>query len=85
MAIDVCIRGSGVVGMALALLLARARIRVGLVQTAAPHSDAASARADIRAFALNAASRTLLSDLRAWPDTACAVQHMQVVGDSKGE
>ncbi len=79
MTIDVCIRGAGVVGKALALLLARARIRVGLVQTA--HSGAA-ALADIRAFALNAASQTLLTSLRAWPDNACAVQHMRVQGDA---
>lgn len=77
MAIDICIRGSGVVGKTLALLLARRRIRVGLVQS--PH--AAPAQGDIRAFALNAASRTLLTDLRAWPQQACAVQHIRVQGD----
>ncbi len=76
MAIDVCIRGAGVVGKSLALLLARARIRVGLVQSSAPAQPA-----DIRAFALNAASRQLLQDLRAWPDTTCTVQHMRVQGD----
>jgi 2-polyprenyl-6-methoxyphenol hydroxylase-like FAD-dependent oxidoreductase len=77
MAVDVCIRGAGVVGKSLALLLARARIRVGLVQPSAP----AQPQADIRAFALNAASRQLLLDLRAWPDHTCAVQHMRVQGD----
>ena len=80
MAIDVCIRGAGVVGKVLALLLARARIRVGLVQ-AAPEP---LAQADIRAFALNAASQSLLSGLRAWPLQACAVQHMRVQGDAGG-
>jgi ubiquinone biosynthesis UbiH/UbiF/VisC/COQ6 family hydroxylase len=78
MAIDICIRGAGVVGMSLALLLARARIRVGLVR--APSAQA-PAQADIRAFALNAASRELLTSLRAWPELACAVQHMRVQGD----
>jgi 2-polyprenyl-6-methoxyphenol hydroxylase-like FAD-dependent oxidoreductase len=77
MAIEVCIRGAGVVGKALALLLARARIRVGLVQTPQP----SNAPPDIRAFALNVASQTLLSSLRAWPEHACAVQHMWVQGD----
>jgi 2-polyprenyl-6-methoxyphenol hydroxylase-like FAD-dependent oxidoreductase len=77
MAIDVCIRGAGVVGKTLALLLARRRIRVGLVQS--PHP--AGAQGDIRAFALNAASRTVLTDLRAWPQKACAVQHIRVQGD----
>jgi 2-polyprenyl-6-methoxyphenol hydroxylase-like FAD-dependent oxidoreductase len=82
MAVDVCIRGAGVVGKALALLLARARarIRVGLVQAAPP----VSAQPDIRAFALNAASHALLSSLRAWPEGACPVQHMQVHGDGTG-
>jgi 2-polyprenyl-6-methoxyphenol hydroxylase-like FAD-dependent oxidoreductase len=78
MAIDICIRGSGVVGKTLALLLARRRIRVGLVQSP-PHTPA---QGDIRAFALNAASRSMLTDLRAWPDYACAVQHIRVQGDS---
>jgi 2-polyprenyl-6-methoxyphenol hydroxylase-like FAD-dependent oxidoreductase len=80
MAIDVCIRGAGVVGKALALLLAQARIRVGLVQ-AAPQPGA---QADIRAFALNAASQNLLTSLRAWPLQACAVQRMRVQGDAGG-
>jgi 2-polyprenyl-6-methoxyphenol hydroxylase-like FAD-dependent oxidoreductase len=80
MAIDVCIRGAGVVGKALALLLAHARIRVGLVQ-AAPQPGA---QADIRAFALNAASQNLLTSLRAWPQEACAVQQMRVQGDAGG-
>jgi 2-polyprenyl-6-methoxyphenol hydroxylase-like FAD-dependent oxidoreductase len=68
-----------VVGKALALLLARARIRVGLVQTAQP----SGAQPDIRAFALNVASHNLLSSLRAWPETSCAVQHMWVQGDGE--
>jgi 2-polyprenyl-6-methoxyphenol hydroxylase-like FAD-dependent oxidoreductase len=81
MAIDVCIRGAGVVGKALALLLARARIRVGLVQAAQP----SGAPPDVRAFALNVASQTLLSSLRAWPEHTCAVQHMWVQGDGSGD
>ncbi len=80
MAIDVCIRGAGVVGKALALLLARARIRVGLVQTQQP----SGAQPDIRTFALNAASQTLLSSLRAWPEHTCPVQHIWVQGDGGG-
>jgi 2-polyprenyl-6-methoxyphenol hydroxylase-like FAD-dependent oxidoreductase len=34
--LDVCIRGAGIVGRTLALLLAGERLRVGLVQSAAP-------------------------------------------------
>jgi 2-polyprenyl-6-methoxyphenol hydroxylase-like FAD-dependent oxidoreductase len=81
MAVDVCIRGAGVVGKSLALLLARARLRVGLVQNSVP----AQLQPDIRAFALNAASRQLLQDLRAWPDQTCAVQHMRVQGDDAAD
>ncbi|GKT20209.1 FAD-dependent monooxygenase [Acidovorax sp. SUPP3334] len=78
---DVCIRGAGVVGRTLALLLARERLRVALVGT---HS---SLSADVRAYALNAASRGLLESVRSWPDAghATAVRQMQVHGDQGGE
>src|SRR3954468_13195832 len=78
--LDVCIRGAGIVGRALALLLARERLRIGLV------AQPATAKADIRAYALNAASRRLLQDLRAWPDEAHAtpVTGMEVFGDDGG-
>jgi 2-polyprenyl-6-methoxyphenol hydroxylase-like FAD-dependent oxidoreductase len=78
---DVCIRGAGIVGRTLALLLARDRLRVGLVDAppAASHSD-------VRAYALNSASRDLLSSVRAWPDEAHAtpVTAMDVHGDEGG-
>ena len=82
-ALDVCIRGAGTVGRTLALLLARERLRVGLVGQAQP---AAPDRGDVRAYALNAASRELLEMLRAWPDEAHAtpVTAMQVHGDEGG-
>jgi 2-polyprenyl-6-methoxyphenol hydroxylase-like FAD-dependent oxidoreductase len=80
---DVCIRGAGIVGRTLALLLARDRLRVGLVREHAPASGAMS---DVRAYALNASSRELLETLRAWPDDAHAtpVMGMQVHGDQGG-
>ena len=80
---DICIRGAGVVGRTLALLLARERLRVALV-TAAPPPGAPS---DVRAYALNSASRTLLESLRSWPDDihATPVRRMQVWGDQGGE
>lgn len=81
---EVCIRGAGIVGRTLALLLAGARVRVALV---APAVDAAvRAREDIRAYALNAASRQLLESLRAWPDAqhATAVREMMIHGDDGG-
>lgn len=80
--IDVCIRGAGIVGRTLAMLLARDRLRVGLVQAPA----AAAGHSDVRAYALNAASRDLLERLRAWPDEqhATAVTAMRVHGDEGG-
>ena len=90
---DVTIRGGGVVGQTLALLLARERLRVALVNPAAPVT--AEARPDVRAYALNAASRGLLQSLRCWPDGALGsetpampavtpVLEMQVWGDGGG-
>lgn len=80
---DICIRGAGIVGKTLALLLARERLKVALVPAPAPSSTAA---ADVRAYALNTASRQLLESLRSWPDAehATAVQQMQVLGDQGG-
>ena len=80
---DICIRGAGVVGRTLALLLARERLNVALVANTAPAPEAA----DVRAYALNAASRTLLESLRSWPDAehATPVTHMRVQGDQDGE
>jgi len=82
--LDVCIRGAGIVGRTLALLLARDRLRVGLVRQPPFAGGAAS---DVRAYALNTASRKLLEMLRAWPDErhATPVQAMHVHGDEGGE
>ena len=83
--LDICIRGDGIVGRTLALLLARERLRVGLVSrpTAAPDGTATG---DVRAYALNASSRALLESLRCWPDAqhATEVLAMQVKGDDGG-
>jgi len=82
-ALDVCIRGAGIVGRTLALLLARERLRVGLVDQV---PVAGSGHSDVRAYALSPASRALLEALRAWPDEAHAtpVAAMQVHGDEGG-
>lgn len=82
-ALDVCIRGAGIVGRTLALLLAQGGLRVGLVREAAPASGATS---DVRAYALNAASRESLERVRGWPDDAHAtpVLRMEVAGDDSG-
>ena len=82
---DVCIRGDGVVGRTLALLLARERLRVALVSHAR-QTPAEPAAADVRAYALNSASRSVLETLRVWPDApfATPVKEMQVWGDDGG-
>ncbi len=81
--IDVCIRGGGVVGRTLALLLAGLRLRVGLL---AASPGAAAGHADIRSYALNLSSRRLLESVRAWPGETAAtpVKRMMVHGDAKG-
>lgn len=78
---DVCIRGDGVVGRSLALLLAKERLKVALVSP--PGKPPTT---DIRAYALNSASKQLLESLRVWPDESFAtpVQNMQVWGDDGG-
>lgn len=80
---DVCIHGAGIVGRTLALLLAKDGLRVALVDKSPQHS---SDKKDVRAYALNVASKTLLETLRVWPDKAQAtpVLGMQVHGDTFG-
>lgn len=88
---DICIRGSGIVGRTLALLLARERLRVGLVSLAPTvaknDSPEKTTTGDVRAYALNAKSRALLESLRCWPDAlhATEILSMQVKGDDGGE
>ena len=78
---DVCIRGDGVVGRTLALLLAKERLKVALVSQSKDLPPA-----DVRAYALNGASKKLLESLRVWPDASFAtpVQKMCVWGDDGG-
>lgn len=78
---DVCIRGAGIVARTLALHLAAKRLRVAWCAPA-PCADAPATR-DVRAYALNAASRALLEAVRCWPapQQATPVLHMQVHGD----
>ena len=81
--LDICIRGNGIVAHALALLLARERLRIGLyrgpVDSGRPE--------DVRAYALNSASRELLQSLRVWPPESLAtpVRRMEVLGDEGGK
>lgn len=87
---DVAILGGGVAGQTLALLLARDRLRVALVTRPQPPAAPAGATPDIRAYALNAASRQLLQSLRVWPDgpavsppAVTPVSHMWVADGSE--
>jgi 2-polyprenyl-6-methoxyphenol hydroxylase-like FAD-dependent oxidoreductase len=78
---DICIRGAGIVGRTLALLLARERLRVALVETPRNNSP------DVRAYSLNSAAQRMLQELRCWPDdhAVTPVHKMQVFGDHGGE
>lgn len=78
---DICIRGAGIVGRSLALLLARQSLRIALVD---PLREAA--KPDVRAYSLNAVARALLEDLRCWPEASAVtpVRGMEVFGDEGG-
>ncbi len=80
-----CIRGGGIVGHTLAMLLARERLRVGLVAHALPLAlPLAGPQIDVRAYALNQRSRELLESLRCWPGaahvTAIKAMHIKEAG-----
>lgn len=79
---DVLVRGAGTVGLASALALSRLGLRVALLAQDTPRA------ADLRAYALNAASVRLLGLLKVWDaipaDARTAVHEMQVQGDQVG-
>jgi len=79
---DICIRGAGIVGRTLALLLARERLNVALVESPQPNTVP-----DVRAYSLNGAAKALLQDLRCWPESPAVtpVHQMQVWGDQGGQ
>ena len=79
---DVCIRGSGIVGRSLALMLAADRLRVALIHG----PSASSGHSDVRAYSLNAAAKNTLTSLRCWPqgDAVTPVLQMLVQGDQGG-
>ena len=85
---DVCIRGGGIVGSTLALLLAQQRMRVALVARSPTHAPGPDGHGDVRAYALNAASRTCLDAVRGWPESPGSVTpvgRMEVSGDHGGQ
>ncbi len=79
--VDVAIHGRGAVASSLALALSQQGLRVAVSPPAAP----ASTRTDVRAYALNHASRRLLRQLKVWDalpeDAVTAVHDMDVRGD----
>lgn len=81
-AYDVLVRGAGAVGLAGALALGRQGLRVALLGASAAPSN------DIRAYALNASSVALLTQLKVWDalpaDARTAVYDMHVEGDAPG-
>ena len=87
----VWVRGAGVVGRCLALMLARQGLDVWLSDAVREGSGGAlragGADPDVRAYALNAASVGLLRTLKVWdalpPDAATPVFDMRVHGDSR--
>lgn len=83
---DVCIRGAGIVGRSMALLLAAQQLRVALVHKGATDKSD-TGHSDVRAYSLNAAAKQLLSDLRCWPEgAACTpILQMQIQGDQGGD
>lgn len=82
---DVCVRGRGPVGQALALALARLGLRVALSGVAA-----APAGPDVRTYALNPRSVALLDSLKVWEalraqsGAATRLLDMRVQGDHGG-
>ncbi|HET9823418.1 MAG TPA: FAD-dependent monooxygenase [Burkholderiaceae bacterium] len=81
--IDVCVRGAGIVGRALALALSRHGFTVALQAPAR-----AATGDDVRAYALNAESVALLQELKVWSalpaDARTAVHDMRIEGDAFG-
>jgi ubiquinone biosynthesis UbiH/UbiF/VisC/COQ6 family hydroxylase len=81
---DVQIRGRGAVATSLALALSQRGLRVAL----STRQSADAAGPDVRAYALNAASRNLLQRLKVWDampaQAVTAVYDMRVHGDAHG-
>jgi 2-polyprenyl-6-methoxyphenol hydroxylase-like FAD-dependent oxidoreductase len=92
--VDVCVRGLGIVGACLAIGCARLGLSVRL-QSLPPREPAAvddervdagaAARADIRAYSINPASKALLEQLGVWArlpaDAVTPVHDIRVRGD----
>ncbi|OYU44610.1 MAG: ubiquinone biosynthesis protein UbiH [Burkholderiales bacterium PBB4] len=84
---DICVRGAGIVGRALALQLAAKQLRVALVTSSPAAALLTDRKPDIRAYALNLPSRKVLESVRCWPDSGSAtpVLAMKVMGQGGGQ
>ena len=82
---DVCIRGAGIVGRSLSLMLASQGLRVALVNISGTQQSA-HGHSDVRAYSLNTAAQRMLMDLRCWPEgAACTpILKMHIEGDQGG-
>lgn len=84
MSFDVCVHGTGPVGMSLALALSRQGLSVAWVRPA----ETPPAAADVRTYALSQTSVALLQQLKIWSalpsDARTAVTRMHVEGDAAG-
>lgn len=82
---DICIRGHGAVGRALALALSSQGWRVAIVGA----GHAVSRGPDVRTYALNAHSVALLRQLKVWDAVRAAdaarVLDMRISGDASGQ
>ncbi|MBV8123755.1 MAG: FAD-dependent monooxygenase [Burkholderiaceae bacterium] len=83
---DILVRGSGCVGRSLALALGSKGLRVALLGSA---EASGRQRADVRAYALNAASVSLLRELKVWDampaDAVTPVFDMRIQGHGQGD
>jgi 2-octaprenylphenol hydroxylase len=88
---DVAILGAGLVGLSLAASLARAEMRVAIVDRSSVDVVALSSTDedwDARVYAISPGSVTFLSGIGAWQrlraDRLCAIESMDVRGDAGG-
>ncbi len=86
MKFDLIVVGGGLAGAALAVALRRSRLRIALVETAAPIRTSGW---DARIYAYSPASAEFLKTLGVWGhldrDRLCPVHRMQVFGDTSGQ
>lgn len=84
---DVCVSGNGIVGKALALALSRDGWQVAWVAGSSGGEASAPQKADVRTYAINARTVSLLQRLRVWESLlphVTPLHDMQIAGDGQG-